>query len=401
MVRHLMLLACLAACSLAATAQSSSQASSSTGPVAYVYVGKALHLAAYAVASNGNLTQLPGSPFPNIYLQHESVNKNYLFGGDDDGKHIDTYSIASNGSVKEVASIDATKYAPDGSTCETAGPSQLDYTGSTLYNFSYYNCNGGDSYIQSFRIESGGGLQYLGRVTGAQTKTLTLSQLRFAGTNQFAYQAGCNNQTSSNQMFAPEPVIIGYKRESNGNLVLANTHFNLPAPRNSDDTYCPYAVLAGDPSDHFALALQAVNKTSALADGPIVLASYTVDSAGNLTTKNTFLQMPAMNFLNVHTMSIDPTGKFLAVGADSVGCGDCGGSGLQIFHFNGSAPVTLFTEVVNGGNMFQFGWDKDHHLFALTDQNLHVYTVTADSVKEAPGSPYSIGAFSLIVKSTH
>lgn len=388
MVRHLMLLACLAACSIAATAQSSSQAASSTGPVAYVYVGKALHLAAYAVASNGKLTQLPGSPFPNIYLQHESVNKKYLFGGDDDGKHIDTYAIASNGSVKEVASIDATKYAPDGSTCETAGPSQLDYTGSTLYNFSSYNCNGGDTYIQSFRIESDGGLQYLGRVTGAQTKTLTLSQLRFAGTNKFAYQVGCNNQNSNS---APDPEIIGYKRESNGNLVLANTHFNLPAPQNSDDTYCPYAVLAGDSSDHLALALQAVDKTSSHVDGPIVLASYTVDSEGNLATKNTNLQMPAIDFLSVHTMSIDPTGKFLAVGSSQ---------GLQLFQFNGSAPVTLFTESI-GGNMFQFGWDQDHHLFALTDQLLHVYTVTTGSIKEAPGSPYSIGAFSLIVKSTH
>ena len=387
-----MLLAGLAASSIAVTAQTSSQATSSTAPVAYVYVGKALHLAAYAVASNGKLTQLPGSPFPNIYLQHESVNKKYLFGEDDDGNDIDTYSVASNGSVKKVTSIDASKYAPSGSTCETAGTSQLDYTGSTLYNFSYYNCNGDDTYIQSFKIESDGALQYLGRTPGVSSNMLVLSQLRFASSNKFAYQAGCKNQNAGQvAQLAPEPEIIGYKRESNGNLVLANTHFNLPEPQDSDDVFCPYAVLAGDSSNHLALALQASNKTNGQIDGPIVLASFTVDAEGNLSTKNTVLQMPAIDFLSVHTMSIDPTGKFLAVGSSE---------GLQVFRFNGSGPVTLYSESI-GGNMFQFGWDKNQHLFALTDQNLHVYTVTTDGMKEAPGSPYSIGAFSLIVKSTH
>ena len=174
-----MLLAGLAASSVAVTAQTSSQATSSTAPVAYVYVGKSLHLAAYAVALDGRLTQLPGSPFPNIYLNHESVNKKYLFGENSDGKDIDTYSIASNGSVKQVADIDASKYAPSGDTCQTTGTSELDYTGSTLYNLSStYNCNGDDTYIQSFRIESDGALQYLGRTPGVQSKTLTLSQLR-------------------------------------------------------------------------------------------------------------------------------------------------------------------------------------------------------------------------------
>jgi hypothetical protein len=88
-------------------------------------------------------------------------------------------------------------------------------------------------------------------------------------------------------------------------------------------------------------------------------------------------------------MSISPSGKLLAAG----------GQGFQVFHFNGSSPITHYTGLLEAEDSFaEFGWDRDNHLFALSGNALFVYTATPTSVKQAAGSPYSIPqASSLIV----
>jgi hypothetical protein len=84
----------------------------------------------------------------------------------------------------------------------------------------------------------------------------------------------------------------------------------------------------------------------------------------------------------LNAMSIDPTSKFLAVGFHE---------GFQIFHFNGSGPITVYSELLqDGSNIQEFGWDKANHLYALGNGKLYVYTVTSGEIKEASGSPYSI-----------
>jgi hypothetical protein len=122
-----------------------------------------------------------------------------------------------------------------------------------------------------------------------------------------------------------------------------------------------------------------------------VLATYTADSHGNLTTKSTYENMPATALQFINTMSISPSGKLLAVG----------GQGFQVFHFNGGSPITHFSGVLQAGYAFQqFGWDGDNHLYALGGGKLFVYTVTPTSITEASGSPYSIPeASSVIVRS--
>jgi hypothetical protein len=45
----------------------------------------------------------------------------------------------------------------------------------------------------------------------------------------------------------------------------------------------------------------------------------------------------------------------------------------------------------------EFGWDKSNHLYALSQNALHVYDATSTSVKEAPGSPYSIPEASSVI----
>jgi hypothetical protein len=159
-----------------------------------------------------------------------------------------------------------------------------------------------------------------------------------------------------------------------------------PKGKTPEDIYCAEGVLAGDPTNHLAFVLQDTNNNYA---GPTVLASYTADSKGNLTTTSTYENMPASALPSINAMSISPSGKLLAVG---------GGGGFQIFHFNGGSPITHYTGLHQTGDDFiQFGWDRESHLYALSQNKLYVYTVTSTSIKQAPGSPYSIPEASSVI----
>jgi hypothetical protein len=101
--------------------------------------------------------------------------------------------------------------------------------------------------------------------------------------------------------------------------------------------------------------------------------------------------MPSTDLNTISAISISPTGKLAAVG----------GTGFQVFHFNGGNPITPYTGLLQAADQFlQFGWDSANHLYALSNGQLRVYTVTPTSFEEDAGSPYSIPqASSLIVLS--
>ena len=108
-----------------------------------------------------------------------------------------------------------------------------------------------------------------------------------------------------------------------------------------------------------------------------------MDSQGNLTSTNTWEDMPTPD-VQPATLNMSPSGKLLAV------TGSYGG--LQVFHFNGAKPITRFTKVLTTALIGQIQWDNNNHLYALSDSTnkLYVFEVTATSVNEAPGSPYTI-----------
>jgi len=385
MTRYLKLFVCLAATLTAtALAQTTDQPESTktTSPVAYVYVSGPTKIEAFAASSTGTLTPVPGSPFPGS-LSHMSVNKTYLFGAGDNGKDIYTFLIESNGALKQVSETNAQKYNPY--NCGSIGPTQIDYTGTTLYN----QVNAGDcedvTFIQAFKIEANGELQFIGNaMSGIPTDIASLSPLHFLGTNKFAYQTGCADDDG-----LVGPVNEVYKRESNGMLTTVAYDNVSPKTENPDDVYCPF-LLAGDPANHLAVAYSLYNSNGFV--GTKALASYTADSHGNLTTTKTFENMPLISS-ETDALSISPTGKLLAVG----------GVGFHVFHFNGSDPITRFTVGRLNNYLFpEFGWDNNNHLYALTtDGALFVYTVTPTSITEVPGSPYTIPdqASSIIVRS--
>jgi hypothetical protein len=371
------------------TSQTSESAAANGAPVAYVYVSRPTHVDGFAASSSGKLTPVPGSPFSNIALSHMSVTKKFLFGASDDQADIYTYSIASNGALKQVSEIDAHKYNPPDNDCFNVGPTQLDATGTTLYNDDW-NCDGDSQFLQSYKIEGNGDLQFLANSGGA-SEDYTMSPPVVLGTDTYAYVIGIYGQGNAGGL------IQEYKRKSNGALELENNLYEFPKPKNPEDVYTPSAVLASDSTDHLAIAIQAQNDISRDADGPIVLASYKADSNGNLTTTSTYENMPTVG-IYPQTMSISPSGKLLAVGGGVAGCSNCGVAGFQIFRFNGSSPITHYTGVLHSSEKFvQFGWDSDNHLYALSSSNLHVYEATSTEIKEVSGSPYSIPEASSVI----
>jgi WD40 repeat protein len=120
--------------------------------------------------------------------------------------------------------------------------------------------------------------------------------------------------------------------------------------------------------------------------GPVQIAVYSADSAGKLTTTSTAENMPktkAGPTYGINDIWMSPSGKLLAVG---------GTSGLQVFHFNGTNPVTTYTALLTKEEIDQMFWDNNNHLYALsrTAGKLYVFTVTPTSHIQAPGSPYTI-----------
>ncbi len=85
-------------------------------------------------------------------------------------------------------------------------------------------------------------------------------------------------------------------------------------------------------------------------------------------------------------MRMSPSGKLLAVGS---------ANGLEVFHFNGGAPVTVYKKLLAGDKVIQCLWDNNNHLFALVSNTspygqLHEYTITPTSFTEVAGSPVAV-----------
>ena len=127
--------------------------------------------------------------------------------------------------------------------------------------------------------------------------------------------------------------------------------------------------------------------------GPCIyqLASYTVNaSTGSIVSTNTWEQMPTPAVKNIGSMNMSPSGKLVAIG---------GNPGLEIFHFNGAAPMTAYSAtLLPTVEIDQLAWDNNNHLYALSYAagQLYVYTVTPTSISEVAGSPYTVtGAYGL------
>jgi len=356
----------VATLSTAAFAQIGSNSSS----VAFVYVSSSpsnnnYEINAFAVAADGKLSPVSGSPF-SANVQSMAVNQQFLFGTN--GIDVYSFSIAADGSLQKVAVIDAQKF--NGSNC--GGPTALflDHTGSTLYDEDVYGNICANNTYQSFSIDqSTGELNYLG---ASDPSVLFSVPLSFIGKNVYAYGSSSHQYGSW---------LFGFKRNSGGKVTDLKINPPMPVSKKAD-FYVSYGA-AADSSNHVAISVTPYNQNTWLPDGPPQFATYTADRSGHLTTQSTYSNMPATSVQSVADFKMSPSGKLLAVG---------GTAGLQVFHFNGANPVTHYTGLIAKDEIDQIFWDNDNHLYAISRNTgkLLVFTITSTGVSQAPGSPYPI-----------
>ena len=361
------------------SAETNTPAVVSTAPVAFVYVSNtpgsgANKVNAYAAAANGKLTPVSGSPFADN-LTSMVVNGKYLLGSNKAGVFVAAFLIQSNGALHWTKSTNVATFNSSG--CVSPAPLILDHTGANLYLAASVGGLCDSTEHQSFTIDKPtGALRFLGST--AQT-FLFDTPLSFSANNVYAYGTDCVNfQGNVTDTFHV------YKRGSNGLLTLTAINPPTPPPPTSGDFYCR-SQTAADPSNHIAVSVQAINQSTSQPDGQPQLATYSADASGNLTTPSTSGNMPGTAVGFVTNLSMSPSGKLLAV---------AGQSGLQIFHFNGSSPITAYTGLLTTDDVEQCFWDNANHLYAIsqTTGKLRVFTITTTSNSQAPGSPYSIHA---------
>jgi len=350
-------------------------------PVAFVYVGNTNNtLNGFAVAANGRLTKVPGSPYKYTGFP-EAVNGKYLFGREPNGTIVDSFSMESNGALKLAAS---TNIAVDNPTSCAAneGALKVDHSGETLYNVSWDACDDLSTTmrVETFNIDDANGEISYGSESDGYSAEDPSDQIAFLGNNQYGYLTDYN-------YLGVDDIACGIswmQRLGTGELV--NEGYGNPGPEappiaGTTNYYCP-ADLATDPTNHVVALLQPTNAAGGFT-GPVVIGVYTADVNGNLTTTNTSLDMPEAP-AGATSIRMSPSGKLLAVG----------GKGVEIFHVNGANPVKKYKTVLPASKYInQMVWDNNNHLFVTTltgSKNLYVYTVTSTSITEAPGSPYTV-----------
>jgi hypothetical protein len=365
---------CVSTASAATPSPQEDTASSTSAavPVAFIYVssspnGGANQIDGFAAASNGTLKPIPGTPFRED-VASLAVNGRYLFAATRNGISIDSFSIEPDGALLWLASKNTLAGNPG--DCGDTGQIFLDHSGASLYDVQLRNDCSNNTY-KSFAVEKPSGeLRTLG--TSGEDAWL-YSAASFLGNNLHAYSAGCVQNLYWE--------VNGYKRGSSGLLQNIPIKVGLPAPK-AGDFWCP-ALTSADPANHVAITLQAVDQQSFNPDGAPRLVSFSADAAGNLTTTNTLATMPASEVGVIRDIDMAPGGKLLAVG---------GSAGLQVFHFNGSAPLTRDSGRLTTAPIDQFFWDNDNHLYAISKaaNKLFVFRVTPTGVAAVAGSPYTV-----------
>jgi hypothetical protein len=369
MTRTLKIISCMTtafltqACALSATA----------APVAYVYVSNYTNIVGYAAASNGALTPITGSPFSGGAIAL-ATSGSYVFAVSGNGENIGSFSVAANGAIKQVSTIQATSY---NNSCKPGGNAVislfLDHTASTLYDLEYNADACANLAYQNFTINKATGALVYHGVSNASTEFS--DPLNFSSNNVYAYDTSYDGS---------QHFFFQFNRSSNGDLTgPANINPLLPNP-GAGKYFLPY-LAASDPASNMAVSLQAYSSTTNQAVGSPVMAVYSGTNTGNLTTSSTVANMPTIAVGTVTALNMSPSGKLIAI---------AGSKGLQVYHFNGASPITKFTGLLASVEIDQLSWDKTNHLYAVSypSGKLYVFTVTPTGASQAPGSPYSISS---------
>ena len=366
-------------------AQGRTATAATAGPIAYVYVQTNKGILLYDEAADGRLTLDSASPFQTAGQLIGSTGGYIVTLGK---TLVHLYRITTNGRIgAQTAQITMAKYA-DGQ-CGSAREGVLDHTGQyvqILFNPTI-NVSQPCTAYQTYKIvKSTGTLTFVGAAEADSNIGNVLGPIAQTSNNKFAYAVDVN---------VPEVRLAGFVRESAGSLANMSFAQSDPEPPQPYDYY-PLQVTEA-PNNRLAIALGTVKFIGSpeVADGPVQLASYTVDDQGNISSSNTSDKMPTPD-VGPTLLRVSPGGGLLAVAGGT--CSWCvlspgtGQSGLQVFRFNGANPITRYTGLLTKDPIEQMDWDKSSHLFALSleSHKLRVYRVTTSGYKEAPGSPMTI-----------
>jgi hypothetical protein len=394
-MRSFFVSACLAItiCTGVAVAQS---------PVAYVYVAQTDQLVSeqtgtqpiytYSVAPDGKVTPVEGSPFTQISGQMVGTNGTHFitlgYGGDEVGgplNYLFSYDVASNGVIgKQVSEIDTQSYS--GTDCPTAEPNtrpqgaELDHTGQYLYVPYCLDA------VQTYKIAKSGDLAFQSATTYDNPDQSNAGLPKLSGNSAFAYNQTLVEEGPTEYRFA-ETGFAAFARESNGSLEYRGVP-SVTGPSLPENYYSYFSgLLTDDPTNHFAVMLGMLKfiPPDTTANEGCALASFIVGSQGQLTSTNSYDNMPQLPDCG-QDMLLSPAGKILAVLTAN-------GASLQFYRFNGAEPITQFAELTSTSDPFgAMAWDASNHLYALNSMSgkLHVYTVSSTDVVETPGSPYDL-----------
>jgi hypothetical protein len=336
-------------------------------PAAYVYVQiSSLQGSVYGFSSSstGKLTPIQGAPWkPAGSIIGSNKSQFFTLGQD----LIHSYGIASDGAIEsQLAQMPILDYA--GSSCNDGlqgdNGAVLDHTGKYIY-VKLEDNDGVCAAYQSYKINSDGAFAFDGDTElnwNGNGESAGLPSI--LGNESFAY--------SDYDYLNSGPVVTGFRSETSGTLELMQFQENYPAL--SDDYYVTGGPDASPAGNYLVLQLWPAD------GGPTQLASYTVDSEGSISTTNTSSNMPTSALTNPQS-TFSPSGNLfvLYAGANNT---PSAGDGIEIYNFNGAAPLTLNTKLMPETPINQVAWDSSNHMYAISwfENRLYVFTVTPTSI---------------------
>jgi hypothetical protein len=382
-----MLIFTLAVVPLARAASTSTAASTA----AYVYIqiqGPGGAVYGFRASSAGQLSAISGGPWKPVGQVVGATSTKFFTAGEN---LIHSYGILSDGSIgPQLGQIPVLDYA--GSGCAGSGgidQARLDHTGKYLYVLL---ANGGDrpcAAYQTYIVNKDGSFTFDGDTEETLESGGGADIPSILGNETFAY---ADSSTGPLPGSGPVPTVIGFRRESSGTL--EKMQFTESDPEPSQGSYTIKQPDASPTGNYVVLQLYPGNAN------PPQLGSYTVDSKGNISSTNTSSNLAATTLDNPST-TFSPSGDLFVAYADNGFSAFVGeGNGMQIYNFNGAAPLTFYARPLGETPIDQVAWDSSSHLYAISIpyNELHVFTVTSTSVTE--DASWSIGSpFKMVVVS--
>jgi hypothetical protein len=376
-----------------AMAQANDQPTPATS--AYVYVGTCpgycnndsseSAVSGFAVAGNGSAQSIPGSPFP-LASYELSANPNFLFAVNGIGSQdIFTYSPAQNGSLTQVAVVNALT-----GSCRRDAYVQLlspEPSGQFLYAGVGNNFSCGTDYT-AWSISATGQLSYVSSPDELQAYAWG-GALTFSPNDRFAYTGTVAEYDGS---------LAGFIRDQQGSLIPFSPNPAAPQSPLSDYPVCDVGDSASSSAGYVTVLWYDGLYCYDGGQGITVIANYTVNSNGTLAVIPGSVVTPTVNLVN---MLYDPSGQYLAM-VGSLAYGRHSAGAIQIYKLQpggGLSPAGPVEIVPGISNLINVAWDNADHLYTTGEANysncsgtcgLYIFNNNDGVLTPAPGSPHPV-----------